>query len=397
MGPAVARLAFVAFAAAATGVVSMPQRQYVTGGGPVGEAATPAVVANGFVFTSLLTAAGDDGRIAGADIAAQTRRVLDRLAAVLEAAGSSRAQAVTVNVYLKRASDFEAMNAVYREAFADRPPTRTTVVADLGREPLVAMSAIAVPTGAPRETLHPPGWMKSPRPYSYIVRAGELVFLSGLVSRRGADDQVVSGSATLQVETILENAKVLLQTAGVGFDQVVSARVFLTDEIFFAEMNDVYRRYFPSAPPARATAVTGLMGSDAKAEITLIATTGSREIVGPNTAPTLPLSPGVKAGGFLFLSGVLGNTPANARDLADQTREVMTRIGRTLEAGGLSYADVVDNIVYLPDVWQQDAVHKVYGGYYPSEPPARSTVGARLVVQTGLVEMMMIAAAHPGS
>ena len=54
---------------------------------------------------------------------------------------------------------------------------------------LVEMSAIAVPNGTEREVLHPVGWMKSPRPYSYIVRAGGLVFLSGLVSRRGTDDQ----------------------------------------------------------------------------------------------------------------------------------------------------------------------------------------------------------------
>jgi len=50
----------------------------------------------------------------------------------------------------------------------------------------ITLSAIAVPTGASRETLLPAGWVKSPRPYSYIVRTSDLVFLSGLVSRRGS-------------------------------------------------------------------------------------------------------------------------------------------------------------------------------------------------------------------
>jgi enamine deaminase RidA (YjgF/YER057c/UK114 family) len=165
--------------------------------------------------------------------------------------------------------------------------------------------------------------------------------------------------------------------------------------VYFSEMNDVYRQYFPTLPPARATAITGLMGSDAKAEITLIATAGDRQVVGANVSPTLPLSPGVRAGDLVFLSGVLGNTDATAGDVGAQTREVMTRIGRTLESAGLSYADVVDNIVYLPDVWQAPAVHAVYGEFFPQNPPARTTVGAGLVVRTGLVEMMMVAAGKP--
>ena len=93
-----------------------------------------------------------------------------------------------------------------REFFADKPPTRTTLVTDVRDGALVEVSTIAVPVGADREVLHPAGWMKSPRPYSYIVRAGGLVFLSGLVSRRGVDDKPVPGPVNVQVKTILDNA-----------------------------------------------------------------------------------------------------------------------------------------------------------------------------------------------
>ena len=102
-------------------------------------------------------------------------------------------QTVSVSVFLKRAADFDAMNTVYREYFTTDLPVRTTVVSDLADGALMQLSAIAVPAGASREVLHPSGWAKSPRPYAYIVRAGGLVFLSGLVSRRGSDDQVVPG------------------------------------------------------------------------------------------------------------------------------------------------------------------------------------------------------------
>ena len=144
----------------------------------------PAVVAGGFIYTSGLVGLEATGRTDQPDVAAEVRRALERLKTVVEAAGSSLAQVVSVTVYLRSPKDFDVMNAVYREFFAEKQPARTTVGAELAHGALVMISAVAVPNGTPREVFHPAGWAKSPRPYSYAVRAGDLVFLSGLVSRR---------------------------------------------------------------------------------------------------------------------------------------------------------------------------------------------------------------------
>jgi enamine deaminase RidA (YjgF/YER057c/UK114 family) len=223
------------------------------------------------------------------------------------------------------------------------------------------------------------------------VRAGDFVFLSGLVSRRGRDDQAVPGPVSTQVRTILDNANVLLKTAGLTFANVVTARVFLTDGSYFETMNDEYRKVFVSKPPARATAVTGLMGLDWSVEITLMATSGERDVLGPTVAPSLPLSAAIRTGPFVFLSGVLGNTDTNVSDVAAQTRETLTRIGRTLDTAGLTFADVVENTVYLPDLWQTAAVERVYGEFFSGELPARTVVGASLVTRAGLIEIMTTA------
>lgn len=369
----------------------MQERRVVTAGAPPIGAYSPAVVAGGLVYVSGLLGTDDQGRLVGSDVASQTRRLLDRMKQILEAAGSSLAQTASVHVYLKRAADFEVMNAAYREYFADQPPTRTTVVADLLSSALVEMSAVAAPNGAPRETMLPAGWMKSPRPYSYIVRAGDLVFLSGLVSRRGTDDKPVPGSITVQVKTILDNAGTLLKTAGLTHADVVATRVFITDPSLFESMNDEYRKYFKTEPPARATAVTGLMGENSIAEITIVASTVKKQVMGPLISPSLPISTAVRAGRRVFLSGVLGNTDANAGNVAAQTRETLMRIGNALEAAGLSYADVVDSTVYLPDLATFAAMNDVYRGFFPTDPPARATAGARLVTPAGLVEIMMTA------
>jgi enamine deaminase RidA (YjgF/YER057c/UK114 family) len=382
----------VALVMALGSVSSTQDRRHVTDGVPKDAPYSAAVSAGGFVFVSGVTGTGDDGKLVGGEIAAQTRRTIERLGVSLTSAGSSLAQAVAVQVYLRRASDFQAMNDAYRQLFAERPPVRTTVVTDLADGALVGMSAIAVPNGAPRDVLHPAGWVKPSRPYSLIVRAGGLVFLAGLVSRRGTDDAVVPGPVTLQTRTILDNAGVLLKTAGLTYADVVAARVFVTDDTYFEPMNDEYRTYFATDPPARATAVTELMGLDSAVEIALVATTGRKEVLGASVSPSLPLSSAVRTGDLVFLSGVLGYTDANATDLAAQTRETFARIGRTLEGAGLSFRHVVESTIYLPDLWQQKKVDDIYREFFPSEPPARTSVGARLVARTGLIEMMMTAA-----
>lgn len=363
----------------------------VKDGATTDAASSPAIVAGGFVFVSGLIAAGQGGKLDGVDIQAQTRQVIQQLQARLESAGSSLTQVMSVSVFLRRATDFQAMNDAYREFFNDKPPTRTTLVTDIRDGALIEVSAVAVPVGVEREVLHPAGWMKSPRPYSYIVRANGLVFLSGLVSRRGTDDKPVPGPVNVQVKTILDNAGTLLKTAGLTYRDVVAAKVFLTDDTFFEAMNDEYRKYFTAAPPARATAITDLVGADSVAEITIIAAAGEKQVFGPSVSPSLPLSSAVKTGSLVFLSGVLGNTATNGNDIAGQTKEIFTRISRTLESAGLSFANVVDNTVYLPDLWHRKTVDEISREFFTTDPPARTTIGARLVARTGLIEMMMVA------
>ena len=379
----------VAVTAAVGGAEAMQQRRVVNvaGSAPGGSA---AVVAGGLVFVSGIRA-GEPAQLAGADIATQTQRVLDRLKSTLEAAGSSLAQAATVHVFLKQAADFEAMNGVYRKVFAENPPTRTTIVSDLGDGALVEMSAVAVPNGATRETMHPAGWMKSPRPYSYIVRTQDFVFLSGLVSRRGSDDQPVTGPMATQVKTVLDNAGELLKTAGVEFSDVVSARVFITDMATFQEMNGEYRKYFATDPPVRATVVTPLMGATSNLEITLVASRVGRQIVVPG-AGTTPLSSAIRAGRLVFLSGMLGNTAANATDVAAQTRETLTRASGALQKAGLTFSEVAEHVVYLPDLASRRLVDPILRETFPKDPPATTVIGAKLVSPTGLVELMMTAA-----
>ena len=95
--------------------------------GPAGPFST-AVVGGGLIFVSGLSGAVEDGKLSGSDIQSQARRVLDRLRGVLEQAGASLGGVVSVYVYLRRAEDFEPMNAIYRRVLrrsAARPDDRS--------------------------------------------------------------------------------------------------------------------------------------------------------------------------------------------------------------------------------------------------------------------------------
>src|SRR4029453_14646852 len=94
-------------------------------------------------------------------------------------------------------------------------PTRTTIVCEIPTPGvMVEMSVVAVPDGTERRVVHPGDWVSSPSPYSYAMKSGDTVFLSGLVSRNGRDNSVVTGSVGEQTRVILDNAGDLLRAAG---------------------------------------------------------------------------------------------------------------------------------------------------------------------------------------
>jgi len=105
------------------------------------------VVAEGVLFTAMqIPLDPTTGTIVGPDdTAAQARRVLENVKAIVEAAGSSLDQVVKVSVYLQDIADFAAVNAVYAEYFPQDAPARAAMaVAALPRGARVAMEAIAL-------------------------------------------------------------------------------------------------------------------------------------------------------------------------------------------------------------------------------------------------------------
>lgn len=104
-----------------------------------------AVVSNGLVFCSgQIPLDPASGELVGGTIADQTRRCMENLAAVLEAAGTSFANAIKVTAFLTDMGDFAEFNEAYGEFFGDDPPARATfAVAALPKGAEVEVECIA--------------------------------------------------------------------------------------------------------------------------------------------------------------------------------------------------------------------------------------------------------------
>lgn len=387
------RAMFIGFFAVASCVaVSMAAMQTTkqivsTGPAPVGPYST-AIKSAGLIYLSGTLAQDDSGVVSG-DVTIQTRRVIERMRAVLDQSGSSLPQVVAVTVYLKSASDFAAMNAAYRTYWPKDPPTRTTVITDLLLGSLVELSMIAVPNGAQRTVVRPAGWAPSPNPYSYAIRTGDTLFMSGLVPRHGRDNSVAGGDITAQTKVVMDNAGDVLRAAGMDYSNIVSARVYLPDAANFQQMNAAYRGYFKADPPARATVKADLAGSQYAVEMTFTASSAPRQVVGQSTNPVL--SQAIRSGNRLYVSGLLGHTAGNAGDAAAQTREILARLHKILEGAGYTPADVVDSLVYLTDLAMFADMNREYRTFFQKDFPARATVGTGLVAPGAVVEIMVTA------
>jgi 2-iminobutanoate/2-iminopropanoate deaminase len=97
--------------------------------------------------------------------------------------------------------------------------------------------------------------IKAPKaigPYSQAVEVNGMLFISGQVPIDPETGKSVDGGITEQTEQVMKNIKAILLEAGYSFSNVVKSTCLLSDMANFAAMNEVYSKYYPDNPPARA-------------------------------------------------------------------------------------------------------------------------------------------------
>ncbi|MBI3329276.1 MAG: RidA family protein [Nitrospinae bacterium] len=121
-----------------------------------------------------------------------------------------------------------------------------------------------------------------------------------------------------------------------------------------------------------------------------------KEVIAPASfsASATPLSPGIKAGTTVYVSGQVGRHPTTGQmgtDIREQTRNSLERIKVVLETAGTSLDNVVSATCWLSSREHFGAFNEVYASYFPTNKPARATVEANLMAAGALVEIMVTA------
>jgi 2-iminobutanoate/2-iminopropanoate deaminase len=108
-------------------------------------------------------------------------------------------------------------------------------------------------------------------PYSQAIKANGFVFVSGQLSLRPGEKDLLAGDITTQTDQVFKNLRAILDEAGSSLDRLVKTTVFLQNLDDFAGMNEVYAANVGTTPPARSTVEVAKLPSGALVEIEEIA------------------------------------------------------------------------------------------------------------------------------
>ena len=135
----------------------------------------------------------------------------------------------------------------------------------------VTVEEPAVQAQARRRVIRPEKAPNTGLPFSPGVLAGGTLYLSGHLGRDPVSNALVRGGIEAETRQALANIREVLRTAGMDFKDVASVTTYITSFDDFAKFNAVYREFFPTDPPARATVQVAALNVGARVELQLFA------------------------------------------------------------------------------------------------------------------------------
>jgi len=155
---------------------------------------------------------------------------------------------------------------------------RNSIVCNLNRMRAAWCCLLVLPTvgcsdgGRPaRSVASAPGVYRARGPYSPIVRYGNWRLLSGVLPLEPGGNALRGANVEEQTRVVLDYIGAELRADGLGYRNVLSTTVYLTDLNDFAAMNAAYAKYFEVSPPARTTVAVSALPLNAKVEVSVIA------------------------------------------------------------------------------------------------------------------------------
>jgi len=126
-------------------------------------------------------------------------------------------------------------------------------------------------TSTSRSTVTTPLAPAAIGPYSQGILVGDRLYVSGQIAIDPETGSLIDGTVEEEAERVLDNIGAVLKAASMSFENVVRCEVFLTDMNDYAQVNEVYGRYFNEKPPARQAVAVAELPRNARLEISCIA------------------------------------------------------------------------------------------------------------------------------
>lgn len=341
---------------------------------------SPGVDAGDYVYISGQGPRRPDGTLPDS-FSAQVRQTLDNVKAIVESAGLTMEHVVYTQVYLEDVSKYGEMNRVFGNYFGKTPPARAVVGVARVPDPPIEINAVAVRDLADKRAVYPPNY-KSDDSASPGILTHDRLFVSAMPGSDPISGKVPDDPAA-QVDLALDRVQAVVKAAGLDLSYMVFINPYLTIDIPHRVMNERYARRFEFGnTPARATIEVSSLPGGAHIEYTGVAVRdlARRKAVRPKNMPPSPTaSPCVFAGDTLYCSAKDGFIPGPhggvyATTTPHQLRQTMRNLLDNLEEADMHFDQVVSTNVYLDDLSEVQVFDNVYGQYFGSVPPARTTI-----------------------
>ena len=244
---------------------------------------------------------------------------------------------------------------------------------------VILTAFVLTPLGraAEQHPVLPPG-MRILGAYSPGMLSNNFLYISG----QGAEDPQgqLPNAEDAQIRQCLTNVKTVLTEAGLTLQNVVYVQVYLTRYQDESSLDRVWREFFSDAPPARSTiGVAKLNGTPIEISAVAVRDLSTKQpITVPGHPANIPISPAVRVGDRLYVSGIYGRDLSTGRvpeDPADQVELAFTQLAQTLRAAGGDFSNLVFVNPYLTDRLPMDVMNHLYAKHFEfGNTPARATI-----------------------
>eukprot|EP00435_Cladocopium_sp_Y103_P068884 s675_g32.t1 len=226
------------------------------------------------------------------------------------------------------------------------------------------------------EVVEVPGWEAKGFPLSFAIKAGSIVYVSGMQGMDMKQMKLVEGGVKEETKQILRNLDTVLQAANSSMKQVTLCSVSLVNISDFKDMNEAYASFWSKDPPARVAVQVAALAGNASVEIQCNAAlnTKNRSIVEVPSLPDpsakgFPLSWATKVDGMVYMSGTQGMDMATGKlvpgGVKAETTQALENIKQLLQAAKSNAGRVVACSVSLIDIKDFAEMNEAYQAFWP--------------------------------